>query len=167
MDFRKGTTDDTERLITFLEEIREGMTRKDWLYLDPPEVVRAMMADGSMDLWVAEDRGRLAAIFDVLYPGLQSFNYGYDLDLPQEDLLRVVHMDTSAVHPAYRGLGLQTSMIREAEKALSGKGHRILLCTAHPENKFSLNNLLGLGYTVQKRIAKYGSERFVLRKDIF
>lgn len=167
MEFRKGTIEDTERLIAFLEEVREGMTRKDWFYLDPPEVVRAMMADGTMELWVAEEDHRMAAIFDVLHPGLASFNYGYDLALSKEDLLRVVHMDTSAVHSDYRGRGLQARMIREAEEALSGKGHRILLCTAHPENKFSLNNLLGLGYVIQKLVAKYGSERYILRKDIF
>lgn len=167
LTFRKGIIEDTEPLIRFLEEVREGMEQKDWFYLDPPEAVRTMMADGTMELWVAEDHDRLAAIFDVLYPGLESFNYGYDLDLREEDLLRVVHMDTSAVHPDYRGQGLQAMMIRRAEEELSGKGHRILLCTAHPENRFSLNNLLGLGYAIKKRVEKYGSERYILRKDIF
>ena len=167
MEFRKGTTEDTERLIAFLEQVRDGMERKEWFYLDPPEVVRAMMSDGTMELWLAEEDGHLAAIFDMLHPGLQSFNYGYDLDLSEEDLLRVVHMDTSAVHPDYRGQGLQSRMIREAEEELSGKGHRILLCTAHPENRYSLNNLLGLGYAIQKKVEKYGSERYILRKDIF
>jgi len=165
--FRKGTKQDAEDLIRFLDAVKDGMTQKDWFCLDPPETVRAMMDDGTMALWIAEENNRMAAIFDVLYPGMESFNYGYDLGLSQEELLRVVHMDTSAVHSDYRGLGLQARMIRMAEEELSGKGHRILLCTVHPENRFSLNNLLGLGYAIQKRVEKYGSERFVLRKDIF
>ena len=167
LKFRKGTIEDTEHLIRFLEEVRAGMSRKDWFYLDPPEVVRAMMTKGIMELWVAEDGNRMAAIFDVLYPGLESYNYGYDLGLPEEDLRKVIHMDTSAVHSDYRGRGLQAKMIRGAEEELSGKGHRILLCTAHPENRFSLNNLLSLGYVIQKEAEKYGSRRYILRKDIF
>lgn len=164
---RKGTVVDTEALICFLKEVKSGMTRQEWFYLDPPELVREMMCSGTMELWVAEDAGRLAAIFTVLHPGLTSCNYGRDLDLTEEDLGKVVHMDTSAVHPDYRGLGLQAKMIHMAEETLNGKGHRILLSTVHPENCYSLDNLLKLGYTVQKRVEKYGSERYVLRKDIF
>lgn len=154
-------------MIRFLEEVHRGMERKDWFYLDPPDEVCRMMAEGLMDFWVSEDNGCLAAIFSVLYPGLRSFNYGYDLELSEDELLRVVHMDTAAVSKAYRGRGLQAGMIRFAEQMLSGKGHRILLSTVHPENRFSLNNLLKLGYTIVRRVDKYGSERYILRKDIF
>jgi len=166
LTFRRGTYADIETFIQFLEEIRTGMTHKDWFYLDPPDVIRAMMADGTMQLWLAMEEDRLAAVFDVLHPGLNSYNYGYDLDLCEEELLQVVHMDTSAVHPDYRGLGLQARMVHMAEQELSGR-KRILLSTVHPENRFSLNNMLNQGYGIQKRVGKYGSERYVLRKDIF
>ena len=165
--FRKGTLADTEMYIRFLEEVKEGMQQKDWFYLDPPDLVREMMANGTMELWIAMDGDRLAAAFAVLYPGLDSFNYGYDLGLTQEELLQVVHMDTSAVHKDYRGGGLQRKMVYTAERDLSGQGRRILLCTVHPQNHYSLNNMLQQGYLIQKHVAKYGSERFVLRKDIF
>ena len=143
------------------------MPQKEWFYLDPPDIVRGMMNDGTMALWVAMDGERMAAAFDILYPGLASFNYGYDLGLTERELLQVVHMDTSAVHPDYRGMGLQQKMVQTAEEALTGQGRRILLCTVHPENCYSLNNMRKQGYAIQKRVSKYGSERFVLRKDIF
>ena len=57
-------------------------------------------------------------------------------------------------------------MVHTAEEELSGQGKRILLCTVHPENRYSLNNMLNQGYAIQKRVEKYGSERLVLRKDI-
>ncbi len=167
LTIRKGSFADTERFICFLDEIKAGMAHKEWFYLDPPELVRQMMADGTMELWLAMDGERLAGVFDILHPGLQSYNYGYDLDLCREELLQVVHMDTVAVHPAYRGFGLHTKMVHTAEQALSGKGKQILLCTVHPENRYSLNNVLGQGYAIQKRVGKYGSERYILRKDIF
>ena len=58
-------------------------------------------------------------------------------------------------------------MVQMAEEALSGKGRRILLSTVHPENRFSLKNMLAQGYRIEKRVAKYGSERCILRKEIF
>ena len=167
LTFRRGTLSDTENFLQFLEEVRSGMPHKEWFYLDPPEVVRELMEEGAMELWLAMDGARIAAAFDTLYPGLASYNYGYDLNFSETDLRMVVHMDTSAVHPDYRGLGLQRKMVQMAEQALSGSGRKILLCTVHPDNHYSLNNMLKQGYNVQRRIGKYGSERFVLRKDIF
>ena len=165
--FRKGISQDAEAFILFLEEVKAGMQQKEWFYLDPPDTVRKMMEEGTMELWVAMDGDRIAAAFDILYPGLASYNYGDDLNLMQEELLQVIHMDTSAVHQDYRGLGLQRKMVDTAETELRGKGKRILLCTVHPENRYSLHNMLAQGYAVQKRVEKYGSERYILRKDIF
>lgn len=167
LKFRKGTLEDVERFTAFLEEVKAEMTQQEWFYLDPPDTVREMLADGTMELWVAMDDNRMAAAFDILHPGLASFNNGYDLGLTEEELTHVVHMDTSAVQKNYRGMGLQRKMVQTAETALTGQGRKILLCTVHPDNCYSLNNMLKQGYTIQKRVAKYGSERLVLRKDIF
>ena len=165
--FRKGTLEDADLFVHFLHEIKKQMEQKEWLYLDPPEMVHAMMADGIMDLWLVMDDDQLAAVFSVLYPGMEPYNYGYDLRFSKEELLQVVHMDTAAVHPKYRGLGLQGQMVRVAENALAGQERKILICTVHPENLFSLNNMLRQGYEIQKRIGKYGSERFILQKILF
>lgn len=163
---RKGTQEDTEQLIRFLQNIRAGMQNKEWFYLDSPEDVREYMRTGAMQLWLAMDGDRIAAIFDYLVPGLESYNYGYDLDLSREELLRVVNMDTAAVHPDYRGLGLQRKMLQIAQEHIQASGYRILLCTVHPENRFSLQNVLDQGYRIQKKLSKYGSVRYILRKDI-
>lgn len=163
---RKGTCTDTEAFIALLQEVWQGIAQKEWLYLDPPEDVREMMADGTMKLWVAMDGDRLAAAFDILIPGLHEFNYGYDLALDKEALLLVANMDTIAVHPDYRGLGLQRKLMKEAENWAFAHGYRILMCTVHPENRFSLDNMLKLGYRIEKKLPKYGSVRYVLRKDI-
>lgn len=165
--FRKGSGEDTELFIRFLDEVRNRMPQKEWLYLDPPEEVRKMMSDGILEMWLALDHGRPAAVFSILHPGLHTYNYGYDLGLQEEELLQVIHMDTAAVHADYRGQGLQAKLMQMAEQELSGQGRRILLSTVHPENRFSLNNLLCQGYEIQKRVGKYGSERFILQKVIF
>lgn len=163
---RKGDIRDTENFLRLLAEVREGMAHKEWFYLDPPEDVREMMGNGTMQLWVAMDEERLAAAFDILTPGLAECNYGYDLGFTEAELLRVINMDTAAVHPDYRGLGLQRKLMQTAEKELSGAGERILLCTVHPDNRFSLQNVLSQGYTIEKKLEKYGSVRYILRKGI-
>lgn len=166
IEIRKGTEKDVDAFIHLLQEVRETMEHKEWFYLDPPEDVRKMMADGIMQLWVAMDGEKMAAGFDVLLPGLAEFNYGHDLGFTEEQLLRVVNMDSAAVHPHYRGQGLQKRLLQTAEAEIRMAGERILLCTVHPENRFSLQNVLSQGYTVQKTQAKYGSVRHILRKDI-
>jgi len=163
---RKGKTEDTEAFIRLLQEVREGMDHKEWFYLDPPDFVREAMKNGKMQLWVAMDGDRLVGAFNLLVPGQEDYNYGYDLGFSQEQLLQVVNMDTAAVHPQYRGRKLQQRLLEEAEKEVRSWGNRILLCTIHPENRYSLNNALNLGYTVQKVLRKYDSVRCLLRKDI-
>lgn len=162
---RKGTFEDTEALIALLREVWHSMDNKEWLYLDDPEEVRELMSDGTMQLWVAMESSRIVAIFDILIPGLRNFNYGYDLGFDEAALLQTVNMDTIAVHPDYRGLGLQQKLMAEAETWAFANGYSSLLCTVHPENRYSLQNMLKLGYTVQKELPKYGSTRYVLRKD--
>lgn len=163
---RKGNREDTEAYISFLHDIQNAMDNPEWFFLDPDEEVRSLMEEGRMELWLAEDGGRIAGVFSIIHPGLAAFNLGYDLGFEEERLRRVVHMDTAAVHPDYRGLGLQHRLIAEAETELARRGGRILLCTVHPENRYSLQNVRKLGYFVEKELGKYGSVRYLLRKDL-
>lgn len=163
IQIRKIGIKEVHKYLEFLHEIKAMMEQDEWFFLDPDEEVYEMMDHDAMGIWLAEDGERIAAVFCVVYPGLQRFNLGYDLDFPDEDLRRVVHMDTAAVHPDYRGQKLQYRMMLHAEQELTG---RILLCTIHPDNRYSLNNVLKQGYTIEKRLEKYGSIRYLLRKNL-
>ena len=166
IEIRKGTLADTEAFICLLQQARASMENPEWFFLDPPEDVREMMHSGIMELWVAVDGNRLAGAFDYLRPGLESFNYGYDLGFEEAKLRRVVQMDTAAVHPGYRGQGLQKRLMETAEREIRRERDRILLCTIHPDNVYSLNNVLAQGYSIVKTLPKYGSVRHILRKDL-
>ena len=166
LENRKGTEKDIPELIDLLDYVRNSMEQKEWLFLDPPETIRERMADGSMTLWIAMDGKKIVGAFDTLNPGLEAYNYGYALNLPQAELLKVVNMDTAAVHPDYRGRGLQKQLMQLAEAELASTGKSILLCTVHPENQFSLNNVLSQGYQIQRTVPMYGSIRHILRKNL-
>ncbi len=166
MIIRKGTKEDTQAFVKFLQQIQEDMENKAWFYLDPPEDIYRMMESEIMELWLAEEDGLLAGAFSIIRPGMDACNYGFDLGFTEEELLRTVNMDTAAVHPRFRGRGLQRRLIQQAEAELMQKGSAILLCTVHPDNGFSLQNMQKQGYTIRKKLEKYGSVRYVLRKDI-
>lgn len=163
---RKGTMEDTEPFIELLSHVKQNMEHKEWLYLDSPDEVREMMRNGTMSLWVAVDGKRIVGAFDTLNPKLTPLNYGYIIGLNGKDLLRVVNMDTAVVHPDYRGHGIQKRMMQQAEKELAESGKHILLCTVHPHNYYSLNNLLSQGYSICKTVVLYGSERHLMRKNL-
>ena len=163
IQIRKIGIDEVNKYLEFLHEVKAMMEQDEWFFLDPDEEVYEMMAHDAMGIWLAENGERIAAVFCVVYPGLRKFNLGYDLDFTDEKLLRVVHMDTAAVHPDYRGQRLQHRMMLHAEQELAG---RILLCTIHPDNCYSLNNVLKQGYTIEKKLEKYDSVRYLLRKDL-
>lgn len=160
---RQGTSEDTERVLTFLTQIKAEMAHKEWFCLDTPEEFRERMENGSTRLWVAEDGENLAGVFTAVFPGTSQVNYGWKLNLPPEDLMRVVNMDTAAVHPDFRGQGLQCRLMQTVEREL-GPG-KILLCTIHPDNRYSLHNAQSQGYEIQATLPMYGSIRHLLRKD--
>ena len=167
IEIRKGTEEDLEGFIALLDAVKRNMDHDEWFYLDPPDALRKMMQDGIMEFWVALDGEKMAGAFDVLHPEQKSLNYGYAIGLSEDELPLVVNMDSAAVHPAYRGQGLQRRLMQIAEEdLLSRKEKRILLCTVHPDNRFSLRNVLSQGYRVVKSIPIYGSVRHVLCKVI-
>lgn len=165
ISIRKGTAEDLPVFLNLLREIREAMPQKDWFYLDPPEIFREMMDSGMMHFWMAQDGERTAGVMSILIPALNEVNYGYELGFSQEQLLKVVNMDTVGVHPDYRGLGLQRRLHQTAHTWLEGE-ERILLCTIHPENCYSLNNARMMGYEIQKEIPIYSSTRYLLQKNL-
>lgn len=167
LTIRKGTLADAENYTALLRYVRSLMEHKEWFYLDKSEDVITWLGNGVMELWLAEDRdGRLAGGFNILHPKLEDYNYGYDLGFTREELLRVIHMDTAVVHPDFRGRKLQRRLMQAIEEDLFRRyPDCILLTTVHPENLYSLSNVTGLGYTPVLRLAKYGSERFILRKN--
>lgn len=59
--------------------------------------------------------------YSILYfPGEKEDNFGADINLPRDELNKVVHLATIAVHPAYRGNSLQ-SMMQGIHQALKVK----------------------------------------------
>lgn len=149
---------DYEAIISLIEEVWQQLDRKEWFVADNAQYTRELLSSGTGRAYKAVDcdTGRLAGIFIAVLPGTSRENLGYDIGLPQDELSLVAHMDTAAVLPEYRGQKLQYRLMQMAEEELKKEGLRYLMCTVHPQNRYSRENVLRQGYEVAATKEKYG-----------
>lgn len=166
--FKKATKDDTTTLIRLVEEVRDTIEHKEWFALyDVSNYINDLSDTPKGSIWKAIDPAtqRIAALYIVTYPGTDPDNLGYDLGLSQPELLQVAHMDTVVVHPFYRGHHLQQKFTLFLEPRLLSDGFHYFICTIHPDNIYSKNNMEKCGYRVMKKTFKYGGlPRLILLK---
>lgn len=110
----------------------------------------------------------LIAFSIIRIPGLADDNLGKDLNLPEEELTKVAHLQAAAVHPAYRGNGLQRMMVIAHMHVIEELGYEHVCCTVSPKNPISLANYLSFGLLIEAlRPKMQGWWRYILHKNIF
>ena len=94
-------------------------------------------------------------------------NYGYDLNIDSDKLKYVGNIESTVVREEYRGNGIQKNICKQLEKYAKADGIKILGATVAPNNKFSLNNFIDLGYSIYTRKEKYGNfDRYIMKKEL-
>ena len=163
-----ATLNDIPDIMSLIEISLPLLPDPDWFVSDTEEFfARHIEEEGFTLKAVSEEDGRMAAFLTIRIPGLAEDNCGYSLSYPENDLLRVAHMDTCVVHPDYRGNRLESRLIAEAEKRLKESGHTILLGTVHPDNVASVKSFLKNGFHIEKTLKKYGGKlRHIMGKKI-
>ena len=90
-------------------------------------------------------------------------NLGQKLGFPPEEC---VTFEIVFVHPDCRGLGMQRFFIEEREKLARRLGAKRGFSTVAPDNFFSLNNILGAGFSIYDRREMYGGmDRYIMMKQ--
>ena len=108
----------------------------------------------------------LAAYSIIRLPGDAADNLGRDLNIPPEELCNVAHLQAIAVHPAYRGNGLQRRMERAHLGVIRDLGFKHVCSTISPQNPVSLCNTLECGFLVKGLRPKFeGWWRFILHRS--
>lgn len=96
---------------------------------------------------------------------LDKRNYGYDIDVPEEELIKVGQIESTIVDNNYRGNGLQRMICNILEQIAIEDNIEIITATVSPFNKYSLNSFISLDYKIVKEKLKYGGlKRYILRK---
>jgi hypothetical protein len=97
---------------------------------------------------------------------LNDHNLGVDLKFSAPELGKVIHLQASAVHPAYRGNALQRRMIDAHMSVIKNLGFEHVCCTVSPKNPISLRNVLAAGFHIKALKPKFeGWWRFIMHNN--
>ncbi len=154
----KASAEDYQIFADVIQAAWEAMDQKEWFMADNADYTYRMLSTGKGRGYKAVDMatGDVAGVFMAAAPGLEEDNLGYDIGLSKDDLPLVAHMDSVAVLPGYRGHRLQRRLMEAAEKDLTESGFKFLMCTVHPDNRYSRNNVISQGYEPVMVKEKYG-----------
>lgn len=154
-------------------KVYDGIDNKEILYLDSYDEMYEDMKNGAKVIGVLNSQGKLISYRYIGFPGNDSRNLGYDINLPKKELDSVVHLETTVVDPIYRGNNLQSLTLEIAKDLVSEEGYKHLLCTVSPYNFYSLYNVMKNGLKIKKIKIKYGKSnendgllRFILHRDL-
>ena len=155
---------DVPEIMALMNLAKELTENKEWYSTDDEAFVRRHLTEEGFILKAVEE-DQLEGFSIARYSGDAEDNLGKYWDLANEKLHQVAHMESAAVHPDYRGRGIQKELMARGESILKQKGYHYLMGTAHPDNVYSVNNFLKLGYEILTKTEKYGGlPRYVFGK---
>lgn len=156
---------DVIEISEIINEIIKLMPDVSWFCPDDAEFLNRHIAKEGI-IFKAESKGKIAGYLMVRFPKDAKDNLGTYLELGQSQLMKVAHMESIAVLPEFQGMHIQRSLIEWAETYLQND-YSFCMATVHPENVYSLNNFLSLGYKIVVTTKKYGGlPRHVLYKTL-
>lgn len=163
---RRAVAGDVPGIMAIMEEAKNSAEHPEWFVADDENFVRCHLSGKGFVIVAQTENKQIAGFFLVKEPGPEE-NLGVYLDYDSEKLKQVAVMDSAAVGTAYRGNGLQGRMLKAAEKELDTRKFKYLMCTIHPENIYSLQNMQRYGYEVKKTVLCYGGlPRHILSKEL-
>lgn len=99
--------------------------------------------------------------------GYENHNYGYDIEIQGEKLLKVGQLESTVVSEYYRGNKLQKTMCEILEQIGKEAGMKYICATAAPDNRYSVSTIEKLGCKIMADKLKYGGlRRYVFMKEI-
>ena len=164
---RRAELADICGIMALMNEAQNDKSHPDWFVSDDEEYVRAHIEGHGFVIIAQAADGEVAGFFLVKYPESREDNLGTWIEFDEEQLSHVAVMDSAVVSAVYRGNGLQGQMLKAAEKLLDTEKYYYLMCTIHPDNKFSRHNMESHGYEVKKMALCYGGlPRCILLKKL-
>lgn len=167
-------TEELKDAIALQKYVYDQLPDKQVLYRDSYEEMFDDMKQGGKVIGVFNKAGEMIAYRYIGFPGCSDKNLGIDINMPRRELTKVVHLETTVVHPEYRGNSLQNLTLQHAIPMVKEFGYSHLLCTVSPHNVYSLFNIMKNGLKIKALKKKYGTEndgkdgmwRFILHRNL-
>lgn len=168
------TTGELKAAVELQKYVYEQLPNKQVLYMDSYEEMLEDMKDGAKIIGVFNKAGEIIAYRYIGFPGCSEKNLGYDINLTSRELSKVAHLETTVVHPDYRGNSLQSLTLQQALPMVREFGYNHVLCTVSPQNVYSLFNIIKNGLKIKALKKKYGTDkdgkdgmwRFILHRNL-
>lgn len=160
-DLRCITQDiDLDKYIEFRESVKERMEHPEWLGDFSKGDLVSLLEDNS-EIWVYY-LGNIAVCSTMLIPVTSDTLNKFGLDL---DYREVIDYGPTFVNYDYIGNSLQYQMLLEANKFALSNGYKFALSTVHPDNFYSINNLLKNNFEYKgEKTLKRGIRNVYLKK---
>lgn len=163
---RKAQLEDIEEIYNLIATVHENIENKSWYtYTKKIERYNLFINDGiSM---VACDNGKIVGVYLAYIlrdDGTNFYQLVQDYFKNTDNIIEIINY---AVLENYRGMGLQTQMLLKVEELLKNTKYKKFVATVHPDNKYSLNNMLKNGYKIAMTTQLYGGlDRCIIVKNI-
>lgn len=151
---------DLDKYIEFREIVRENMKYPDWLGdFTKDDLLKLLNSNSKIWIYYLEDYFVCSM---MLLPSDEETLLKFEIDL---DYNEVVDYGPMFVNPKYVGNKLQYQMLQELDKYSLGLGYKYAVATIHPDNTYSINNLVkdGFEYKSTKELSR-GMRNIYLKK---
>jgi len=176
---RQATFEEAYEIWSVMDICYQTLEHKEYFICDDLDYVKDILSGHGLGVVACDETGKIVGNLLVKYPGLSEENLGYDvfrkaedssddnsnssslyrecsIMLSEDNLMRVLHMDSASVLPEHRGHGLEHRMIAFAETLVDTSKYHYAFATVAPENTASLKSLEKNGYQVMVTKDKYG-----------
>lgn len=157
---------DIDSILEVMKEAYQFLEDKSWFSADDSNFIMNHIEKEGFILTALVNHIVIGFLI-VRFPKEAMDNLGTYLDLTEDNMSKVVHMESVVVRKEYHGNKIQLGLMKEAEKRIQDTEYRYLFATVHPDNRYSLNNFISLDYNMISTVKKYGGlDRHILYKRI-
>ncbi len=151
---------DLNKYIEFREFVKKNMKYPEWLGDFSKEDLTYLLSNGSK-IWIYySDIEPICSM--MLIPSTEKDIKKFDLDL---DYKKVVDYGPMFVNQKYVGNSLQIQMLKELDDYCSTLRYKYAVSTVHPDNIYSINNLVKDNFEyINRKDFKRGTRNIYLKK---
>lgn len=128
---------DLDKYVTFVGNIKSDMNNPDWLGDFEKKDLEFLLGNGS-NMWMYYHKGNFVCSM-ISIPASEREIKKFELSYDYRD---VIDYGPMVVSSKYRGNNFQYKMLLEQDEFARNNGYKYAVATVHPDNIFSINNLI-------------------------